>query len=413
MRDAVQDQTSNGPIRVCFPFIGDDLGGSHISVVKLLKGFDKEAIVPTVVLQHATGPLAPFLAREGIPFIDLSLAAPPATSPGKVLLSLARIVPRVTRFLRRRGYHIIHTNDGRPHLYWGLAARLAGAKLVWHHRGDPLAKGTNILAPLLAHQLLTVSHFAKPRRPLLSMDGRTQVVHSPFDRPVSVPDRGAARAALLREIGATDNVRVLGYFGGLIDRKRPLLFVDIIHALRRQHPDLPVAGCLFGAAAPYGRDFAVAVRERAASLGVADVVHLMGFRQPIEPYMAATDVLLVPAVGEPFGRTLIEAMFLGTPVVATDHGGNPEAIENGVTGFLVEPESPDAFVKPVFELLSDTALFARISETAQDAALRSYSVAGHVEKIMNVYYQITTQGRRKPQWQIPNLSVGQRNVSHS
>ena len=49
--------------------------------------------------------------------------------------------------------------------------------------------------------------------------------------------------------------------------------------------------------------------------------------------MSGTEILLVPAVREPFGRTLIEAMLLGTPVVATDSGGNREAIVDEMNGF--------------------------------------------------------------------------------
>ena len=111
----------------------------------------------------------------------------------------------------------------------------------------------------------------------------------------------------------------------------------------------------------------------------------MGFRQPIEPYLAATDVLLVPAIGEPFGRTLIEAMFLGTPVVATRHGGNIEAIEHGRTGLLVEPESADAFVEGTARLLTDQALCARMGSQAARHVRISFSVERHVEQIMAVY----------------------------
>ena len=58
---------------------------------------------------------------------------------------------------------------------------------------------------------------------------------------------------------------------------------------------------------------------------------------------------MVTARGEPFGRTLIEAMHLGTPVIATRHGGNPEAIEDGRNGFLVDPDDPD---DPLLDRLS-------------------------------------------------------------
>ncbi|RYG97302.1 MAG: glycosyltransferase, partial [Alphaproteobacteria bacterium] len=100
------------------------------------------------------------------------------------------------------------------------------------------------------------------------------------------------------------------------------------------------------------------------------------------------DILLVTAVNEPFGRTLIEAMQLGTPVIATDHGGNKEAIDHGRTGFLVQPENPSAFVEPMKTLLTNRAEWSRISETARTSALAGYSVVRHVDSIVNIYRQL-------------------------
>jgi glycosyltransferase involved in cell wall biosynthesis len=111
----------------------------------------------------------------------------------------------------------------------------------------------------------------------------------------------------------------------------------------------------------------------------------MGYRQPVEPWMQAIDVLLVPAVREPFGRTLIEAMFLGTPVVATDDGGNPEAIEHGVNGILVPAETPDAFVEPIYRLITDLGYRIRLVEAAHSGAYATYNVETHVARLTAIY----------------------------
>lgn len=375
------------PIRVCFPFVGDDLGGSHVSAAKLVANLDRSRVKPVVVLQHADGPVAAFLKREGLDYVHLPLpellsaTAPMTAMRGYVLQTL----PRIRRFLRDGRFDIVHTNDGRTHVNWGLAARLAGTKLVWHHRGDPDAWGANHLAPVLAHQMATVSRFSRPSRPVLPLKDRLHVVHSPFDHPPVVPDREAAKAALLLELGLPQQTRILGYFGGLIERKRPLLFVDVVHRFRERHPNIPVVGCLFGVCAPDGRHVEDEIRDRAARLGIGEAIRLMGYRTPVEPFMAATDVLLVTAMGEPFGRTLIEAMFLRTPVVATDHGGNREAIRDGANGYLVEPENADAFVEPVAALLRDPGTAERITGAAREEALRRYGTSGHVDQIMTLY----------------------------
>jgi glycosyltransferase involved in cell wall biosynthesis len=243
----------------------------------------------------------------------------------------------------------------------------------------------NAIAPLLANHIVTVSNFSRPRRPILPISRRLSVVHSPFDRDVVVPDRAASRAALIREIGCAPETRLLGYFGTLVDRKRPVTFVDAVHAFIQRHPEIPVAGLIFGQPIIDGPRLDETVRARAKELGIADRIHLMGFRQPVEPLMGGVDVLLVPAVREPFGRTLIEAMLLGTPVVATADGGNIEAIEHGVTGFLVKADDPDAFTEPLFRLLTDPESWQRISEVARLRAKSDYSVETHIAKITAIY----------------------------
>ncbi|MEJ1157417.1 glycosyltransferase family 4 protein [Prosthecomicrobium sp. N25] len=382
---------TGAPETICFPFIGDEIGGSHISAMKLIKHLDRDRFRPLIALHDASSALADLLRRNGLDFVEAP-AVPylkAGGSAGARLRSAAaflmRSVPLCRAFLKRHDVRIVHTNDGQMHATWGLAARAAGASLLWHHRGDPDARGVNMLAPILANHIVTVSKFARPQKPVLGVDGRLSVVHSPFDHAVTIPDRARSRAMIADAIGCAPDTRFLGYFGLLIDRKRPVAFVDAVHAVIRRHPELPVAGLLFGVPALGGPALDEAVRARAEELGIADRIQLMGFRQPVDPWMGGVDALLVPAVREPFGRTLIEAMLLGTPVVATDHGGNTEAIDHGRTGFLVAVDDAEAFVEPVHALLTDPALWSRISETAQREALSSYSVETHVSRISEIY----------------------------
>jgi glycosyltransferase involved in cell wall biosynthesis len=378
---------SRGP-RVCFPFIGDDLGGSHISAIKLVKGLVRDGFDVSVVIQQADGPLAEYLRAEKVDYDVLEIPRDAVRSTIAGLARVARAVPSVVSYIRRNSFDLVHTNDGWTHLQWGISSRLAGAKLIWHHRGDPDARATNLVGPLVAHRLLAVSRFALPRSPILPVARRARVIHSPFDHPTGENDRRSAHAMLATEIGVPPETRILGYFGGLIERKRPLLFVDILHRLLQAAPSRAVVGCLFGVSAPGGRDFAAECVQRARELGIGQSIHMMGFRRPVEPYMLGCDILLIPAMGEPFGRTLIEAMLLGTPVIATAHGGNPEAITNGVNGNLVEPESADAFVPPLERLLDDPVEYDRISRTARCMALNHYGADRHVRSVEAVYREL-------------------------
>jgi glycosyltransferase involved in cell wall biosynthesis len=112
--------------------------------------------------------------------------------------------------------------------------------------------------------------------------------------------------------------------------------------------------------------------------------------------MAACDILLVPAVDEPFGRTLIEAMLLGTVVVAAASGGNPEAIRDGITGHLVPADDAVAFAERTLGLLADAAQRCAVADAARRDALERFGLRQHAAAIMRVYDAMLTPQRAKP-----------------
>jgi glycosyltransferase involved in cell wall biosynthesis len=238
------------------------------------------------------------------------------------------------------------------------------------------------MAPWAADRVVSVSRFSAPRPGLFSPARKCTVVHSPFDTDAPALDRARARRRLVEELRCAPDACVVGFFGSLTMRKRPLLFVDTIAEMRARAPDLPLAAPIFG---QDRQDLNAAIRQRAAARGVADCVRLMGFRHPPEPWMAGCDVLLVPAVDEPFGRTLIEAMLLGTVVVAAASGGNPEALRDGITGRLVPPDDAAAFAARTLELAADPARRRALAEAARRDALERFGLRQHAAAIMRVY----------------------------
>lgn len=168
-------------------------------------------------------------------------------------------------------------------------------------------------------------------------------------------------------------------------RKRPVEFVEVARRLRERFGDrivFPMYGETGGTRESSLRE---AVAERIERYGLTTQCMLMGPEFPIEPQMMGLDVLVVPAVEESFGRTLVEAMLCGTPVVAADDGGHREIIRHGETGFLVRPDDPDAFADTVTDLLENPGLASAIATAAREEALQRYSVEAHVERVQAVY----------------------------
>ena len=387
---------SETKIKVLFPYVGgDDFGGSHISSLKLIELLNNTGQFNAIVgLHRPTGRFPDYLAENNIEFEHLPFPnlIEPREKRNKSALKggfdyLIKTAPKMMSYISDNKIDIVHTNDGRMHLNWVVPTKLSKAEFVWHHRGSPAARATNLLAPLFADQIITVSKFSKPSKPIKSINEKWNVVHSPFDIYESI-DRVDAKNNLLAELGLPSHTFILGYFGELIERKRPVVFAEIISEYSKAYPSSKIVGIVAGAVPTGARKLDEEMLAKARELGVEHLIMPLGFRSPIEPIMAATDILLVPAFNEPFGRTLIEAMHLGTAVVATDHGGNPEAIQNEKTGFLVSVETPANFVEPIHTLLTDKDMFAKITKNAQAYVRQNLTLETHLNGVMTSYKRL-------------------------
>ena len=96
-------------------------------------------------------------------------------------------------------------------------------------------------------------------------------------------------------------------------------------------------------------------------------------------------MLVAPAVNEGFGRTLVEAILCGTPVIAADHGGHREIITHAKIGILVPADDAEAFAEAVSRLLNTPSDGCVVADEARSSAAARYSVTAHVEQIQSIY----------------------------
>ena len=383
-----------GPVRICFPFTGDVVGGSHYSVLGLVKNLDPARFVPVIVPQHPDGAIARLFRGNGLHVeTPLSWTELPYDRGVQWRHSLKTIgdIPRQIRYIAANRFQVVHTNDGRTHATWALAARLAGAKLLWHQRGDPGAVGLRFVAPLLANKVVSVSQFALPKPGIWSATRRARVVHSAFATDVEV-DRKKARAELIATLGCAADTIFVGFFGAFIPRKRPFLFIDAVADLVAANPERPVMGLLFGEAYDGGRTER-SLADYVKRKGLERSIRQMGFRIPGSYWLGGCDVLLISATGEPFGRTLIEAMLVGTPVVATASGGNVEALRGGSLGILTPPEDAAGLASGVRALIDHPDRASAYVEAARRDARTRFGESKHAQQMMAIYDEMLS---RKP-----------------
>ncbi|MCL6414686.1 glycosyltransferase [Aestuariirhabdus sp. Z084] len=135
--------------------------------------------------------------------------------------------------------------------------------------------------------------------------------------------------------GFSDNDRLLITVGGLVPRKGQHLVIQMLPVLLKDYPTLHYI--LVGGGSGEG-DYASKLKAMAEEFGVVDRVHFMGVYSPEElrPCLSAADLFVLATSNEGWANVILESMACGTPVVATDVGGNAEVISNSSLGTIVD-----------------------------------------------------------------------------
>ncbi len=261
------------------------------------------------------------------------------------------------------------------------------------HSRDPLKRRHMARAFARAARLFAVSgSLARLAVELGADPRRVQVVGNGVDlerfRPL---DRAESRARLRIPADA----QVLVSVGGLVERKGFHRVIEVLPGLLAQHPRLLLL--IVGGAGPEG-DYAVALRDRAADLGLGERVRLLGHLPPeglAEP-LSAADIFVLATRNEGWANVFLEAMACGLPVVTTDVGGNPEVVCHPGLGTLVPFGDAPALARAI-----DSALDRDWDRCAIRDYARSNAWDRRVETLVASFREISAQARSDPRQQTP------------
>lgn len=370
-----------------FPFRGAELGGSHIATFTLARAIQSQSQVECVVLCPQDTLIMEEAKRQGIRTIA-SEEAP--TGGNNAVTDITRISQR-RRLLEREqisGRSVVHCNDVNTLRAWGLPARLSGMGVVYHHHAlNRMWWPPHLVSLSYANAVVCVSDSTMAAMRGWRPDATKAL--NPFDIDKSV-DRDATRQSLLGELGWPADALVVGWIGNFWQRKRPTFFLAVAAALAKRDPRYRFV--MFGRSG----DFSVSdIQKIASDLGIGGVTATPGFRQPVEANLACLDLLLAPAPREPFGRAVVEALILGTPVVATRGAGHSEIIGGWGGGLLANESDTAADVANLcVTVLTSPERYRlkpqRAAEIAAELAPEAYA-----DRMLNLYAQISGSRRRR------------------
>jgi glycosyltransferase involved in cell wall biosynthesis len=277
-------------------------------------------------------------------------------------------VGRMRSLVQDRGLRLVHAHSPYP----AVAARMAlpgGTRLVYTEHnvwpryrwptywGNLLTFGRNDHVFAVSDQVRASVRYPAALRSLPMPPVETLYHGVDVDEVGSGGSPDGVRA----ELGIPADAPLVGTVGSLTPKKDHETFLRAAAALRREHPDVRVV--VVGQGPLEGR-----LRRLIRDLGMEHNVILAGYRDDALRVTAALDVFVLSSRFEGLPISVLEAMALGRPVVATQVGGIAEVVRPGRDGLLVPPGDAGAIAQAVADILQDSDLRLRMGEQARKRA---------------------------------------------
>lgn len=334
---------------------------------------------------QAGGPLERWFEALGVPVFSGGLKkGDMSKAPWKVVLAEWRLL----RLIYELKPSVIHCFLPLITFMGALSGRIARVPLVvtsrralgTHQRRYPILRPLDHVASRLCHRVTVNSQavwndmvrrdHVDASKLVLIYNG---VATGPFEAALSY------REDVRRDQGIKADARVMIVIANLIPYKG---HSDLIQAAKEVVNRFPDAIFLL-----VGEDRGIQkeLEQRVVNLGIGQSVRFLGRQDDVPKLLAASDISVLPSHEEGFSNVILESMAAGLPVVATDVGGNREAILDGITGWLIPPKDPGALAAKIIDLLRDPDRAKEWGRGGRERVNREFTVERMVAAHMELY----------------------------
>jgi sugar transferase (PEP-CTERM/EpsH1 system associated) len=378
--------TDARPLRVLHVVNRLDLGGTESGILKVATGLPADEFVHAVCTARGHSP--EFAKQRS--FSGQVFDAADSESQRQLL------VYRFARIIRQFRPDVVHSRN------WGaieavFAAKLAGVPAIVHSEHGyelHILKGLPLRQRLIrraayaaADSIFTVTSDLRDyhARQAGVRSSRITVIPNGVDSERFAP-RPQTKSACRAALGLPEDSFLVGTVGRLVAIKDQALLIRAAKALVDRGGNISVALAGDG---PERSNLA----GLAAQLSFLDHVHFVGASKNVPDFLNSLDVFVLPSVSEGMSNTLLEAMSCGLPIVATSVGGNPELIENQVSGLLFPVGDTAQLVEHLSFLAQDSARRRTLGTKARERILDCYRLDAMLDSYRNLYQSLVTRRR--------------------
>ena len=382
------------PCMVSFHF-APSYSGSAIQAFNLSRHLRRLGACPMVVASNPGGSPA-YEEMDGIPIHRIP-------APGRGDVQLMSFALALARFLarRRREFDVIHVHGTLQHGLASIAGRvlhrpsvlkvaMLGSDIAFDHQGRTWGRVNRFLVSRFDRYIATTQAIADEFR-AQRLDGRrVRLIPNGVDTEVHAPLEPEARQRLRSKLGLPDGPLVI--YAGIINARKN---VDGILRIWHEAIGLGAAGHLLLAGpvpdAPHALPFAENLRRWIAERRLESRVSFLGHRDPVAPYLQASDVFLFPSRQEGMPNSVLEAMACGLPCLVSSDVGVESVVSHGHNGWAIDVSNETEFARQLVEALRDPAARARMGACARRTIVTRFALDTIAARYLDLYGELLAQ----------------------
>jgi glycosyltransferase involved in cell wall biosynthesis len=294
---------------------------------------------------------------------------------------------KIARQLRKIGANVVHFSDEKAAYHNSLAAFLAGTRNVCHLRVTYAELDLRRRLCLLpVHSFIFVSKEAKESFPIARAKDKARVVYDAVDIPRN--GTGESARSVREELGIAATTPLIGMVARVSPQKDYFTLAAAAVDVLAKHPEARFLIVGDNSLVNLNRRHYSEVAEKLKELGIAEKFIFTGHRDDVPRLISAMDVCVLCTHREGFPLSILECMAMGKPVVATEVGGIPEIVQNGVNGFLHPHEDSRRLAEVLISLIEDPEKTRQMGRMAREHVRSEYALAKYVDEMSAAYEDV-------------------------
>jgi glycosyltransferase involved in cell wall biosynthesis len=358
------------------------VGGTERATARLARALDSAQFQSLVVYDRRAPAVGAFFEAAGLETVAADMVEPSFHRPGPFLRACRTLAAE----LRRRESDLLHCQDLLAAHRAACAGWFAGVPVLCHIRGrwpDISLHDKSFLLPV--RRFVFVAHAAWRDFGFRVSARRGCVIYDGIEVPEPASSPAGSRDCLRRQWGIPADAAVVGMISRIAPPKDHRTFLRAASRVIAAHP--AVRFLVIGdhphlaQSSSYFSDLLELVR----ALGLDRHVVFTGFQADVKPWIDLCDLTVLSTHSEGLPLVILEAMAQAKPVIATAVGGNPEAVADGQTGFLVPPGDDNELAGRILRLLANPSEACAMGLAAREVCRERFSVSGMAGSMAALY----------------------------